>query len=110
MQRAAFDQAANQAGQQGEDAGTAEGRVDTDMVDAGPEPEARWQDFTLPSARISSKIQEFEATADHPDLEQRGFELAEEQKAMCKWFGAALDIAVDEERRTVPMNQRTQKA
>ena len=80
VQRAAFDTKANQAGEQGEDVGTDEGRFDTDMVDAGPEPEARWQDFTLPAARISAKIQEFEATADHPDPEQRGFELAEEQK------------------------------
>ena len=29
---------------------------------------------------------------------------------MCKWFGAALDIAVDEETKGASMNQRTQKA
>ena len=54
-------------------------------------------------------MEEFEASAAHPDEEKRGFLLVSEQKAMCKWFGAALDIAVKEEAESIPMNHRTQK-
>ena len=110
VQRAAFDRNNKPTGEQGGDAGTAEERVDTDMVDTRPDAPAQFQQDLLPSARISAKIREFEATVDHPDPEQRGFVLVEEQRTMCKWFGSALDIALQEERDQKPMNKRTQRA
>ena len=77
---------------------------------SSPEPEAQWKYLKSPSVRMTEKIRDFEASVDHSDPEQRGFILAEEQKAMCQWFGAALDVAVDEETNAMPMNRRTQKA
>ena len=41
---------------------------------------------------------------------ERGFKLADEQRAICKWFGHALDVALDEEIRQVPVNERKQSA
>ena len=64
----------------------------------------------LPSDRVAARIQEFEASANDPDPNQRGFRLADEQRAICKWFGKALDVAFDEETRGVPVNTRTQSA
>ena len=64
----------------------------------------------MPAARLVARIQAFEASADNPDPNRRGFKLAEEQRAICKWFGHALDVAGDEELRQVPVNQRKQSA
>ena len=64
----------------------------------------------MPSARLAARIQEFEASANAPYPNRRGFKLAEEQRAICKWFGHALDVAVDEELRQVPVNERKQSA
>ena len=75
-----------------------------------PKPKAQWQKMKRPSERSLELMQEFEASRHHPDPEQRGFLLASEQKAMCKWFANALDIAFDEEIRGVPLRKRTQKA
>ena len=36
--------------------------------------------------------------------------MADGQRAICKWFGHALDVALDEEIRQVPLNERTQSA
>ena len=41
---------------------------------------------------------------------ERGFKLADGQRAICKWFGHALDVALDEEIRQVPVNERKQSA
>ena len=64
----------------------------------------------MPSARLAARIQEFEASADDPDPNRRGFKLADGQRAICKWFGHALDVALDEEIRQVPVNERKQSA
>ena len=71
-------------------------------------PQAQWQHVELPSARVVARIQEFEASADDPDPNRRGFKLADGQRAICKWFGHALDVALDEEIRQVPVNERKQ--
>ena len=81
-------------------------RVDTEQTN----PQAQWQHVELPSARLAARIQEFEASADHPDPNRRGFKLADGQRAICKWFGHALDVALDEEIRQVPVNERKQSA
>ena len=65
---------------------------------------------TVPSARLAAKIEEFETSADHEDPTRRGFILTEEQRAICKWFGDALDVAFDEERQGVPLHARKQSA
>ena len=59
--------------------------------------QSKWENVTQPSARLAARIQEFEASVNHPDPERRGFRLADEQRAACKWFGAALGVAFDEE-------------
>ena len=85
--------------------------VETHGVDtAETNPQAQWQHVAQPSARLAARIQEFEASADDPDPERKGFTLADEQRAICKWFGAVLDVAVDEEIKGVPVNRRTQSA
>ena len=85
--------------------------VETHSGDAAQtDPQAQWQHVAAPSARLAERIQEFEASADHPDPDRRGFKLAEEQRAICKWFGKALDVALDEEMRQVPVIQRKQSA
>ena len=81
-------------------------RVDTEQTN----PQAQWQHVELPSARLAARIQEFEASADDPDPNRRGFKLADGQRAICKWFGHALDVALDEEIRQVPVNERKQSA
>ena len=85
--------------------------VETHRVDTEPtNPQAQWQHVELPSARLAARIQEFEASADDPDPNRRGFKLADGQRAICKWFGHALDVALDEEIRQVPVNERKQSA
>ena len=81
-------------------------RVDTEQTN----PQAQWQHVELPSGRLVARIQEFEASADDPDPNRRGFKLADGQRAICKWFGHALDVALDEEIRQVPVNERKQSA
>ena len=39
-----------------------------------------------------------------------GFKLADGQRAICKLFGHAVDVAVDEDIRQVPVNERKQSA
>ena len=110
-QRSAFEAAASSTADAQASAEPADTAVETRWVDtAQTNPQAQWQHVTLPSARLAERIREFEASADHPDPEQRGFKLAEEQRAICRWFGNALDVALDEEIRQIPVNQRKQSA
>lgn len=88
-----------------------EGAVDTHRVDsAQTNPQAQWQHAKLPSARLAARIQEFEASTEEPEPNRRGFKLADGQRAICKLFGHALDVAVDEDIRQVPVNERKQSA
>ena len=85
--------------------------VETHPVDTEPtNPQSQWQHVELPSARLAAMMQEFEASADDPDPNRRGFKLADEQRAICTWFGHAVDVALDEEIRQVPVNERRQSA
>ena len=68
-------------------------------------PQAQWQHAAQTSARLAENIQEFGAAADNPGAEPKGFKLADEQRALCKDFGAALEVAVDEEIKWVPINK-----
>ena len=77
---------------------------------ASSEPQVQWDYEEEPSARLAAKIRAFEGSTGHPDPEKRGFELTEEQRCACKWFGKALDTAWKEEKDQVPMNRRTQHA
>ena len=84
--------------------------VETHRVDTEPRnPQAQWQHVELPSARLAARIQEFEASADGPDPNRRGFKLADGQRAICNWFGHALDVALDEEMRQVPVKKTEAK-
>ena len=91
-QRAAFDrtsrrdEAPEQAAESGDEIAVLR------APEAWEEPQAQWRHMKVPSERMSERIQEFEASASDPDPEKRGFVLAPEQKAMCKWFGVALDM------------------
>ena len=79
-------------------------RVDTEETN----PQAHWEHHQIPSVRLLERIQEFEDSVDHPDSNRRGFKLADEQRALCKWFGRALDVAYGEEINQVPMKERKQ--
>jgi hypothetical protein len=110
-QRSAFEVAATPPGDAQASAAPTEKTVETHAVDtAQTNPQAQWQDVVRPSVRLAARIQEFEASADDLDPKRRGFKLADEQQALCKWFGRALDVALDEEIRDVPVNKRTQSA
>ena len=48
--------------------------VETHGVDtAQTNPQAQWQHVSKPSACLAARIAEFEASADHPDPDRRGF-------------------------------------
>ena len=90
---------------------TDEKAVETHRVDTeDTNPQAEWQHVDWPSSRLAARIQEFEGSADDPDPNRRGFKLADGQWAICKRFGRALDVALDEEMRQVPVRERTQSA
>ena len=108
-QRAAFDTSVTSTGDAEACAEPSEKTVETPRVDTEQQtPQARWQKGEFPSVCLAARIQTFEASANDPDPNRRGFKLVKEQRAACKWFGAALDVAFDEEIRQVPVNARTQ--
>ena len=108
-QRAAFEASITSTDDTQACAEPNEKAVETHPVDTEPtNPQAKWQRVQLPSARLAAMIQEFEASADDPDRNRTGFKLADEQRAICKWFGHALDVTLDEEIREVPVSERKQ--
>jgi hypothetical protein len=68
-----------------------------------------WQHDVLPSVRMMQRVQQLEDSQKHADPSQAGFVLLPEQRALCTWFGAALDIALEEESRRMPLHKRKQK-
>lgn len=63
--------------------------------------EALWQHVKRPSIRMQELVSQFETSS---------FTLAAEQRALCTWFGQAMDVAYEEESHGLPIRQRTQKA
>ena len=66
-------------------------------------PEAEWQTFRKPSAAMAQKVAAFEKSST-------GFKLAPEQLSACRWFGEAMDVALQEEENQIPLRNRTQHA
>ena len=58
-------------------------------------PEAEWRTFSKPSAAMARKVAAFEKSAG-------GFKLAPEQLSACRWFGEAMDVALQEEENKTP--------
>ena len=110
-QRTAFEASVTSTDDAQACSGPNEKAVETLRVDAEQtNPQAQWQHAELPSALLAAMIQDFEASADDPDPNRRGFKLADGQRAICKWFGHVLDITLDEEIKQVPVNERKQRA
>ena len=53
---------------------------------------AEWRTFSKPSAAMAGKVAAFEKSAG-------GFKLAPEQLSACRWFGEAMDVALQEDGR-----------
>ena len=66
-------------------------------------PEAEWRTFSKPSAAMARKVAAFEKSAG-------GFKLAPEQLSACRWFGEAMDVALQEEQNKTPLRNRAQHA
>ena len=66
-------------------------------------PEAEWRTFSKPSAAMARKVAAFEKSAG-------GFKLALEQLSACRWFGEAMDVALQEEENKTPLRNRAQHA
>ena len=66
-------------------------------------PEAEWRTFSKPSAAMARKVAAFEKSA-------AGFKLAPEQLSACRWFGEAMDVALQEEENKIPLRKRAQHA
>ena len=66
-------------------------------------PEAEWRTFSKPSAAMARKVAAFEKSA-------AGFKLAPEQLSACRWFGEAMDVALQEEENKTPLRKRAQHA
>ena len=66
-------------------------------------PEAEWRTFSKPSAAMARKVAAFEKSAG-------GFKLAPEQLSACRWFGEAMDVALQEEENKTPLRNRAQHA
>jgi hypothetical protein len=73
-----------------------------DDVSAREEPSAYWQTCTKPSAAMDCKIEDFEKSAT-------GFVLSLEQRAVCRWFGVAMDATLKDEEQQVPLQNREQR-
>ena len=67
------------------------------------ESEAEWRTFSKPSAAMARKVAAFEKSAG-------GFKLAPEQLSACRWFGEAMDVALQEEENKTPLRNRAQHA
>ena len=104
LQKQAFDPNAQQ-----DAAASAEPAAQTHSIDDLSPADAQWQQLKAPPDHMKATNPEFEASAGHQDASKRGFLLTDDQKAMCKWFGLALDVAYDEETRGVPVNNRRKK-
>ena len=63
----------------------------------------RWRTFSKPSAAMARKVAAFEKSAG-------GFKLAPEQLSACRWFGEAMDVALQEEENKTPLRNRAQHA
>ena len=70
--------------------------------DAGT-AEAEWRIFSKPSTAMAKKVAVFESS-------DGGFKLAPEQLSACRWFGEAMDVALQEEENKTPLRNRTQHA
>lgn len=66
-------------------------------------PTAHWRSFSKPSEAMKKKVAEFESSVG-------GFKLAREQLCACRWFGEAMDVALQEEENNVPLPKRRQQA
>ena len=66
-------------------------------------PEAEWRTFSKPSVAMARKVAAFEKSAG-------GFKLAPEQLSACRWFGEAMDVALQEEENKTPLRNRAQHA
>ena len=66
-------------------------------------PEAEWRTFSKPSAAMARKVAAFEKSAG-------GFKLAPEQLSACRWFGEAMDVALQEDENKTPLRNRAQHA
>ena len=66
-------------------------------------PEAEWRTFSKPSAAMARKVAAFEKSA-------AGFKLAPEQLSACRWFGEAMDVALQEEENKKPLRERAPHA
>ena len=64
---------------------------------------AEWRTFSKPSAAMAGKVAAFEKSAG-------GFKLAPEQLSACRWFGEAMDVALQEEENKTPLRNRAQHA
>ena len=80
--------------------GTSERLVQEDAENLPPT--AHWRSFAKPSEAMARKVAEFEKSS-------QGFKLAEELSA-CRWFGEAVDVALQEEENNVPLRNRKQHA
>ena len=66
-------------------------------------PTARWRQFMKPSEAMANKVAEFEQSS-------HGFKLAQEQLSACRWFGEAMDLALQDEENQIPLRNRKQQA
>ena len=91
--------------------GQSGGRVAADMAlpaegcmqEETTAPAAHWRNFAKPSEAMAKKVAEFEKSIG-------GFKLAQEQLCACRWFGEAMDVALQEEENSVPLRNRKQQA
>ena len=73
------------------------------MQEENAAPVATWRNFEKPSEAMAKKVAEFEKSVG-------GFKLAQEQLCACRWFGEAMDVALQEEENNVPLRNRKQQA
>ena len=64
---------------------------------------ARWRQFMKPSEAMANKVAEFEQSS-------HGFKLAQEQLSACRWFGEAINLALQDEENQIPLRNRKQQA
>ncbi len=75
-QRATFEASVTSADDAHACAEPNEKAIETHRVDTEPtNPQSHWQHVELPSARLAARIQELEASADHPDPHRKGLQV-----------------------------------